>query len=400
MGRSKQRTRANNKRQQSPGIEEETVTQNEAERQFKEFVKSSELTAATISILAQHGFVSLRALKELTSDIIEAHFTIDLPLAQTLLLKRAIVKLTGSTSPESGSTSTLVSGTTNQSARKPAGPELQDGGAHSDVLSASDIAKLLQLPDPVEAGRVATDRSSAYVYDPFNSGTQGNILRGKYRDICDFVSSPHRDNTSDESFELRFSDGKLNLNSKKPTLDRITQMQYMEASLKILRLMALEDNVPRQVIMEYIGYIIKISTLSQSFVWQSVLQYDHQYRKQQSELQFPWGADNSYMLQLHLVKRDTAKSSPTVPQGSRNRQRQGEVPICLRWNSRQGCTLLQCKFSHVCSACFSQTHPFHQHGQPKDSRTTQPHGARPQISPSPSDPLVHHATTERNNAPF
>ncbi len=122
----------------------------------------------------------------------------------------------------------------------------------------------------------------------------------------------------------------------------------MQASPRILQVMASEDNASMSDVMDYIGYITKIATLVQSFRWESVLRFEYKYRKAQARLCFPCGADSAYLMQLHHV---ASVNMPTVdaavkprmtgiPPKSRNKfdPNSGTI-ICQRFNGRQGCQL-------------------------------------------------------------
>ena len=97
----------------------------------------------------------------------------------------------------------------------------------------------------------------------------------------------------------------------------------MEASLRILRLMITEDKVDLTCVLQHVGYLIKVATLAQNFKWDQVLKYDQEYRKSQAELAFPWGADNSFLMQVYL------KSSPQeyfgVPKSNQMSRRQQQT---------------------------------------------------------------------------
>ena len=185
---------------------------------------------------------------------------------------------------------------------------------------------------------------------------------------------------SDPCGTIKMGEVELSLKEAKIAIDKINLPQYMEASLRILRSMAVEDKAGLGQILEYVNYLIKFATLAQTFRWESLLRYDHAYRKGQSQMAFSWGADSAYLMQLHL-KSDTTPvmtSNRSVPVGrssmNENRGRSniskskydphsGRV-ICFRYNGKQGCTLRGCKFAHVCTTCF-RDHPDHSnHAKP------------------------------------
>ena len=76
--------------------------------------------------------------------------------------------------------------------------------------------------------------------------------------------------------------------------------------------MVAEDNVQFPEVMTYVGYLVKIATLAQSFKWEQVI-------KSQAELGFTWGADNSYLMQVYLKShvQDTMHGNVGNPQSTK-----------------------------------------------------------------------------------
>ena len=92
----------------------------------------------------------------------------------------------------------------------------------------------------------------------------------------------------------------LQIKDSKIALDKVQLSQYMEASIKILRAMIVEDGVGLTTVLEYLSYLVKVATFAQTFRWDSVLRFDYEYRKGQSNAGFVWGLDSPYLMQLHL----------------------------------------------------------------------------------------------------
>ena len=121
----------------------------------------------------------------------------------------------------------------------------------------------------------------------------------------------------------------------------------MEASLRILREMALKDGAN----LQYVGYLVKIANMGQRFQWKSVIKYDAEYRKAQAEAGFPFGADSSFMMQLFLRDRPAADAKPSPQSNSSSRPQTlfdplSGKPVCGRFNTPAGCKLPHCKFAH------------------------------------------------------
>ena len=87
------------------------------------------------------------------------------------------------------------------------------------------------------------------------------------------MSTERREGSSREVDDIE-----LNLSKKKPQLDSITPMQYMEASL---RDMATKDGTSLPRVQQYVGYLIKVADMGQRFQWKSALKYNVDYWKMQ-----------------------------------------------------------------------------------------------------------------------
>ena len=116
------------------------------------------------------------------------------------------------------------------------------------------------------------------------------------------------------------------------------------------------------------GYLIKIASMGQRFVWKSVVKYDTEYRKVQATSNFVWGADNAYFMQLFLRensdrpygKQDhTSQRSRVDPSSGRE--------VCGRFNSQAGCQIRNCKYTHVCRVCYSNIHNAINHSSSESS---------------------------------
>ena len=157
----------------------------------------------------------------------------------------------------------------------------------------------------------------------------------------------------------------LTIPESKPKLEAISPLQYMEASLKIMREMALKDGADLETVLQYAGYLVKIANMGQRCNWQSVIKYDTEYRKYQASGQFMWGADNAWTMMMFLKEglgsqqqRDINKwSTPHQRDNFRtnNDPRSGK-PVCEKFNGRLGCALPACRYAHVCRTCFDASH--------------------------------------------
>jgi hypothetical protein len=159
----------------------------------------------------------------------------------------------------------------------------------------------------------------------------------------------------------------MHLPDSKPKLDSISPLQYMEASLRILREMATKDGASLPQVMQYVGYLVKVANMGQRFQWKSVVQYDSEYRKAQAESGFNFGADSSYMMQLHLRDHGTPAHAPPsrATQSSHPQTRfdpSTGKPVCGQYNTMSGCRMKHCNYAHVCRSCF-KPHSFTHHSE-------------------------------------
>ena len=179
-----------------------------------------------------------------------------------------------------------------------------------------------------------------------------------------------------EGGSIKVGDVELNLVESKPKLDSVTPLQYMEASLWILRELALKDGASLSHVLQYVGYLVKIANMGQHFQWKFVIKYDSEYRKAQAEAGFPFGADSSYMMQLFLHDQPAVEAKPphqpnSTPHPQTKSDSHSGKPICGRFNTPIGCKLPQCKFAHVCRMCYS-THSITSHNHPAPVGTNPP----------------------------
>jgi hypothetical protein len=339
--------------------------------------------------------VTLKSVRHLTSRMIEQEFS-DLKLAQKLLLDSAIAELNSANAAEAKlGLENSVGLQNNNSGSRAEGN--QETSANQDGLGLN-LQQLDSGSKPHTHAAEHDGTGKTLVFDPFAQPVDAvNSL--PLRHICDYISLTIQERRNEHSggltmgdFELSLSDGKVSLNNRKVELGRVTQTQYMEASLKILREMVYKDKISVEQIMDYVGYLTKIATLAQTFQWTSVLLYDREYRKEQSDKGFAWGADNSYLMQLLL--RPMGQSNTGIQNsvnGSRAAERHQSKfepstgrPICEKWNARWGCTLKNCRYAHVCLSCYAPTHTDMTHNVEYRKSTpsvyfgTQGNGSRPE----------------------
>lgn len=358
------------------------------------WAEANELTQDTIKLLGDKGFKTEKTISKLTPDIIKKEFK-TLQLAQSFLLVDAVGSLNDPKKQDNDETKDTQDGGSDMDMNPTS--VIERGLANGKQLSAQDVLTLFQNAAPAtgEDGRLPQQsqqqqtQGKAEVFDPFqfNHSSRNPV---KFRDIRDFISvTISESNTGPRDGMINIGDIQMSLKQAKPPLEKVRLSQYMEASLLILRAMALEDGLGVTQILQYVGYLTKIATFAQTYRWDSVLQYDFQYRKSQAELGFPWGADNAYLMQMYLKPHADKTSGSGQTQGSQASRAKPPVktsfdpasgkPICQRFNGRLGCSFMRCNFSHVCMACYKPGHSEYSHRQGAS------HGGPPTGNANPPD---------------
>ena len=113
----------------------------------------------------------------------------------------------------------------------------------------------------------------------------------------------------------------------------------------------------RQFLSDYLVYTVKVGELATRYTWASVLLYDDDYRRMQSELSFRWGSDAPHLSTVILKERDSSKlpgKQPfsKVPASTDSSSEKLKFRHCGHFNTGKECPYGQdCKFPHVCSIC-------------------------------------------------
>ena len=216
---------------------------------FDAWTGEFELSEDTVSALGAQGFTSIRSCRHLDGGLIQKHFAKQLPLGQMLLLQEAVASLHGDKGdkvpprdpPTQGSggaeaqTGSTASGLTGRVPGAQAQPDGQGG-----ALNMADLMDLLGSGRSSTQQPAAGKEPSVNTFDPFHTSPAPALSR-KMRRITDFITAPLESKPKKSSFML--GDFEISVPESKPRLDSVTPMQCMEASLRILREMALEDGV-------------------------------------------------------------------------------------------------------------------------------------------------------------
>ena len=138
------------------------------------------------------------------------------------------------------------------------GPQAQSEGR--------DMASLLQLlgKDPQADLPQSSTQGKQHTFDPFEIMFQGSVIdQSKCKDIREYVTVMQERRENSPSFKL--GEMQFCLANSKPKLDDISPLQYMEASLRIVRESAMKEGADLSQVLQQLSYIIKIAILGQRF---------------------------------------------------------------------------------------------------------------------------------------
>ena len=161
------------------------------------------------------------------------------------------------------------------------------------------------------------------------------------------------------------------------------------AAIRILHhLIEGKQIVSYEGIKQYMGYMIKIMEHATRFQWESVLKYDDHFRQLQALHGVPWVFESHHLISVELLPLPVDISASSGLIRTRNckvadnhfqpGRKKGVPPdfasytsdervLCINFNTK-GCTLVYCRFAHLCSkningvAC-GQRHPYVKHVQ-------------------------------------
>lgn len=337
-----------------------------SEERLKNWATQEELSENTLKVLTDHGFTSLRACRRLSPAAIQKHFGKLLPLGQLLLLEGAVEELSVSTVASGKETAATAAAVTAATSGTTSRTEDQEQIDYNRLCQLLNVDQDGGAPgDTALQGQEDNIDGKPHIFDPFQlySTSSGGTKARDIREYCLFAKTTL---STPASNPVKIGDVEITLSSeqKKIPLDKLSPLQYMEGSLRILREMVLKDGIKQDAVLAYVGYLTKVACMGQTFPWKSVLLYDHEYRKHQACLGFPWGADSPFLMQLLLGQDRTSTASSRGSDGAQKQRSGGRNKfdpgsgrnICQKFNGRNGCNLQSCKFAHVCFTCYSRTH--------------------------------------------
>ena len=234
-------------------------------KEFQDWVQKFEPSESTVKALHENGFDSTQSCELLNSTMIQKHFAKTLTLGQTLLQKAMDSLSTAPASVEYVPVASAKDPSTSQdkTPNLPAADAISN--AQMPVLGTAlqtqglDAASLLSILSANQPDGQATihNNSKGLTFDPLDCA--GTSASSKPYDIRDFITTLPTEGRGGGS--IKVGDVELNLVESKPKLDSVTPLQYLEASLWILREMALKDGASLPDVLQYVGYLIKIDNM-------------------------------------------------------------------------------------------------------------------------------------------
>lgn len=249
---------------------------------------------------------------------------------------------------------------------------LDDTRVNEDTMTAPTLVDLLRfgapMATPVPPTPVNVDSPEVYLH----------MAAGKsdtaYYDIVDFV--PGEILKSEDSV-LATSDGveivARATQSKRGKLFNVTTAQWSAANSAIMARL-LQDGVLNMAgINQYLNYTYKVSDLGRTYTWQSILQYDREYRQLQARLGFAWGTDISHLRATALTPKQWTSGPTHYKRPPKKSSVGGEgVNVCRDFN-KGSCQRPACKFAHRCSvAGCTELQPAFNHHMPPNYQPSAP----------------------------
>lgn len=365
------------------------------EEDFGEWLKAKGINDATKTLLADQGFIDANALGVLQiSDITSLKIK---QLAQRRLLERLVSEITpnpgnislpaagqqipvSTEKPDSSSLARLdlagtipnalgqgiTAGTTNNAQTQSSVVEghsrsSQDTGPGDTATSVSPGTHLQMLG--INGSAVFRGDLNPLVY-------LSDTTKADYLDVADFVPALWCEADEQLLSSAEGSEVILKTGPKKPKIEHITQMQWTAANARILARLLLEGKLGYDNVANYLAYTVKVASLSQRYVWSSIMLYDREYRRAQAAYAFPWGSDVQHLVSVHLIPKQEKMSKPsssakyTVKReqtGSKNTGYLKPYP-CKLYNEGRCSFGLNCRFAHECNQC-KGPHPGSEHNK-------------------------------------
>ena len=343
---------------------------------FKLWCLDKELKVDVIAQLVDQGFDSVLSLSLMIQDDVD-----ELAIAQRAqirllqaAIKRAKQEIDGDPPVSATKEPTGASAPTSSVTVAD-----QHNGRQTIPNLGFNIDSLLKgLPSQVDAPPSTPANFSRTEFDPEFHLMAGKTGTGvsKPLDIIDFVGMSIKVDQIDEHIVSELGDNHtfvLKSGPKKPKYDSLTVWQWCLGAIRIqhelTRLGRLTSDKDKR---QYWGYICKILELNSRFEWQSVLEFDKEYRGHQARFNFAWGTEIPHLSSVQLRDKklsfqNNASKNKKSTQSGNGANKKGSYQKCRDFN-RDKCVHNPCIYKHICSVdgC-GKNHPAFKHdAEPKN----------------------------------
>ena len=191
----------------------------------------------------------------------------------------------------------------------------------------------------------------------------GIVKTGRPFLICDHVTRA-TSGTEEQYDKPIFSQGGAQLflrNKQKPAPESVSLPQWISANARVLAKLITEGALKSQEdILAYLEYNMDFGDYAQVNEIESVMIYDHEYRKKQCRTNRKWGEDDIHLANFYLQrKRDSFRARSHGHTNNHSRPPRlldtTGVEVCRNYNA-SGCYRSHCVFAHVCMICKQKGH--------------------------------------------
>ena len=240
-----------------------------------------------------------------------------------------------------------------------ADPNIPKAKVTTDSLAKDkELQNLLDSMKDLPASDVFGDKLGQSI-DSLDSRNSGKPLF-----IIDYISRPTSGSFDhDDSEILNQGNSQLILRSAKPKLspESVSLAQWIGANARIMmKLLATGKLSSHDDVMTYLQYVADFGDYAQTCELDSLMLYDHEYRKKQAAGGRKWGEDDIHLCTFYLRR----KSRPDRRHSRLDRKQNFKPPrlldnsgheICRSFNA-SGCFRSECIYSHVCAICKDSSH--------------------------------------------
>ena len=355
--------------------------------EFQEWAMRSGLNRKTTGAMVQEDMTTLMTL---TTMSLQDLGHIEITRGQHILVRHAVAAL-GNTNFAEQHAPSITDGpavapenTNNETnAEQNDTPEdhiMEAGAAFDRIWKRAESA-----PNPLSAAHVARPNATVGYTVPANgrapkhgSGVDPRhalTIRAKSTKalkITDYVNRIVRERIAKKRKEVvRVTEtqaGVIQLKTEEDTCAiYLSQGEWAAANMCIMAHLLQSGDLLREDTEYYMSYTAGIHNYTSKFEWQSIVEYDTQYREIQAEHQFMWGVAATYLeIQLLIPRQKIAvplKGGPAAPgtkyqhpfHGSQHGSQHGasaqaanqKAPVlCRLWANTGNCPYDPCKFDH------------------------------------------------------